>query len=61
MSEKEYIESLDDQIAWYNKKSAINKKYHLRLKALIITFSVLIPLQQAIMASLGSSLPYWVF
>ena len=30
MSEKEYIESrVDDQIAWYNKKSAINKKYHL--------------------------------
>ena len=44
MSEKEYIESrVDDQIAWYNKKTAINKKYHLRLKALIITFSALIP------------------
>lgn len=45
MSEKEYIESrVDDQIAWYNKKSAINKKYHLILKVLIIVFSALIPL-----------------
>tara|TARA_B110000908_G_scaffold159239_1_gene201201 strand:+ start:803 stop:1231 length:429 start_codon:yes stop_codon:yes gene_type:complete len=44
MSDKEYLESrVDDQIAWYNKKSSINKKYHLRLKALIIIFSSLIP------------------
>ena len=44
MSEQEYIESrVDDQITWYNKKSAINKKYHLRLRALIIIFSAVIP------------------
>lgn len=44
MSEQEYIESrVDDQIAWYNKKSSTNKKYHLRLKALIIIFSAVIP------------------
>ena len=44
MSEQEYMESrVDDQIAWYNKKSSTNKKYHLRLKALIIIFSAVIP------------------
>ena len=44
MSEQEYMESrVDDQIEWYNKKSATNKKYHLRLKALIIIFSAVIP------------------
>ena len=44
MSEQEYIQSrVDDQIAWYNKKSSINKKYYLRLKSLTIIFSILIP------------------
>ena len=38
------LKAVDDQIAWYNKKSAINKKYHLILK-LIIVFSALFPLQ----------------
>ena len=44
MTEQEYIQSrVDDQIHWYNKKSGINKTYHLRLKALIIMFSAFIP------------------
>tara|TARA_R110000787_G_scaffold32138_7_gene84939 strand:+ start:304 stop:732 length:429 start_codon:yes stop_codon:yes gene_type:complete len=44
MTEQEYIQGrVDDQITWYNKKSAINKNYHLKSKALIIIFSALIP------------------
>lgn len=44
MTEQEYLQSrVDDQIAWYNKKSGINKRYHLTTKALIIISSSLIP------------------
>ncbi|MFY0630857.1 MAG: DUF4231 domain-containing protein [Flavobacteriaceae bacterium] len=44
MTEQEYLsERVDGQIAWYNKKSGINKGYHLKSKALIIIFSALIP------------------
>lgn len=44
MTAEEYIaERIDDQIAWYGKKSAINKKYHLWFNALIIVFAALIP------------------
>ncbi len=42
MSEEEYIkERIDDQIAWYGKKSAINKKYYLWSNAFIIVFAML--------------------
>jgi hypothetical protein len=44
MSEQEYMEArVDNQIAWYNKKSSINKSYDLKSKALIMIFSALIP------------------
>jgi hypothetical protein len=44
MTEQEYMEvRVDNQIAWYNKKSAINKSYDLKSKALIMIFSALIP------------------
>lgn len=44
MTEEEYLKTrVDDQINWYNKKSGINKNYHLRSKTLIIIFSALIP------------------
>ncbi len=44
MTSEEYIaERIDDQLAWYGKKSAINKKYHLWSNALIIIFAALIP------------------
>jgi len=44
MTEEEYIkERVDDQIAWYGKKSATNKTYHLWSNALIIVFAALIP------------------
>lgn len=44
MTAEEYIKDrIDDQIAWYGKKSATNKKYHLWSNALIIVFAALIP------------------
>ncbi len=44
MTEEEYMKDrVDDQIAWYGKKSAINKKYYLWSNALIIIFAALIP------------------
>jgi hypothetical protein len=43
MSEQEYMEArVDNQIAWYNKKSSINKSYDLKSKALIMIFFALI-------------------
>jgi len=45
MTEEEYIiDRVDDQIEWYEKKSAINKNRHLNLNVLIIVFAALIPL-----------------
>ena len=35
---------VDDQIAWYGRKSAINKRYHLWTNGGIIFFSAMIPL-----------------
>ena len=44
MTAEAYIKDrVDDQIAWYGKKSAINKTYHLWSNALIIVFAALIP------------------
>ena len=44
MSQEDYIqERVDDQISWYSKKSAINKKYYLWANGLIIVFAALIP------------------
>jgi hypothetical protein len=44
MTEEEYMkERVDDQIAWYGKKSATNKRYHFWSNALIIVFAALIP------------------
>ena len=44
MTEDEYIEQrLDDQIAWYGKKSARNKKLHLNLNTTIIVCAAAIP------------------
>ncbi|CAA0145596.1 conserved hypothetical protein [Tenacibaculum maritimum] len=44
MTEEEYIkERVDDQIDWYEEKSAVNKKYHLWTKGLVIVFAALIP------------------
>ncbi|MDB4292245.1 DUF4231 domain-containing protein [Maribacter sp.] len=44
MTAEQYIEErIDNQIRWYGKKSAINKKYHLWSNALIIIFAALIP------------------
>ncbi|MEN8790034.1 MAG: DUF4231 domain-containing protein [Flavobacteriaceae bacterium] len=34
---------VDNQIAWYSKKSAINKKLYLRLNGIIIVFAASIP------------------
>jgi hypothetical protein len=44
MTEEQYItERVEDQIKWYEKKSAINKKYYLWSNASIIVFAALIP------------------
>ncbi len=44
MSEEEYIKNrIDNQIDWYGRKSAINKKYYLWSNAMIIIFAALIP------------------
>lgn len=44
MTTEEYIkERIDNQIAWYSRKSALNKKYHLWSNVLIIVFAALIP------------------
>ena len=44
MTEEEYLKDrVNNQITWYSKKSAINKKYYLWSNALIIVFAALIP------------------
>ena len=44
MTEEEYLkERIDEQIAWYGKKSAINKTYHNWTNGLVIVFAALIP------------------
>ena len=44
MTAEDYIKDrVDNQIVWYGKKSAINKKYYLWSNALIIIFAALIP------------------
>ncbi|MGI9548183.1 MAG: DUF4231 domain-containing protein [Flavobacteriaceae bacterium] len=44
MTEEQYIkERLNDQISWYSRKSAINKKLHLNLNGLIIICAAAIP------------------
>lgn len=44
MTQEEYIkERVEDQIDWFDKKSAINKTYHLWTSGLIIFFAALIP------------------
>ena len=45
MTEEQYIiERVDDQIEWYEKKSATNKSRHLSFNVLIIVFAAFIPL-----------------
>lgn len=44
MTEDKYLkERVEDQINWYSKKSAINKKYHLATRTLVMIFAALIP------------------
>ena len=44
MTAEQYMtDRVDDQIKWYEKKSAINKKYHLWINAMIIISSAMIP------------------
>lgn len=52
MTDKEYIiKRLDDQIAWYSKKSSENQKWYKRLKRLEIVLSVSIPVGTMILWS----------
>lgn len=45
MKEFDYIKDrLDDQIAWYSKKSQLNQKYYKRLQLLQIVLAVSIPI-----------------
>ena len=44
LTEEEYFKNrLDDQIKWYNKKSAINKNYYIRFKIAVIIMAALVP------------------
>jgi hypothetical protein len=44
MTQEEYIkERVEDQIKWFDKKSGINKTYHLWTSGFIIFFAALIP------------------
>ena len=44
MNEPEYLKTrIDDQIKWYSEKANINKNLHHWTKALVITFSTIIP------------------
>lgn len=44
MQAEEYIvERVDNQIAWYSRKSALNKKYYMWTNGLIIFFGAMIP------------------
>ncbi|MGB5236843.1 MAG: DUF4231 domain-containing protein [Flavobacteriaceae bacterium] len=44
MTESQYMKDrVDNQISWYGKKSAINKKLYLRLNGVIIFFAASIP------------------
>jgi len=45
MNEEEYLESrLDDQIAWYNKKSQQNQRWYKRLRLIEIVAACTVPL-----------------
>jgi hypothetical protein len=45
MNEEEYLKNrVDDQVDWYDKKSATNKNLHNRFQVSEIGFSLLIPL-----------------
>ena len=43
MIQQYMAERVDRQIAWYNKKAAINKTYHYLCRTIIMTFSAAIP------------------
>ncbi len=52
MNQEDYLKDrVDEQIAWYGRKSGINKKYHLWSNGLIITFSALIPFFTGLISS----------
>ena len=58
MTEEEYLkERVDDQISWYGKKSAINKRYHLWANISIIVFAALIPL----FSGLTNIIPWFIY
>jgi len=45
MNKEQYLKDrVDNQIDWYSKKSATNKRMHLWCKGLVIVFSAIIPL-----------------
>ncbi len=49
MTEEEYItERLEDQLNWYDKKSAVMQKCHKRVQLIEITFAGLIPFVPAL-------------
>ena len=57
MNEQDYVQTrIDDQIDWYEKKSAFNKTRYQTLKLIVIVLSVSIPL----MTGLISDDTFWL-
>ena len=57
MNEEKYIkERVQNQIDWYSKKSALNKKLHLWFRGLIIVFSATIPFLTGLIEDKSKSL-----
>lgn len=55
MTEEEYLkERLDDQLAWYSKKSQYNQKWFKRLRLVEIVAAALIPF----LSGMGDKIPY---
>jgi hypothetical protein len=45
MSPKQYMKDrVDDQLAWYNKKSTTNKNWHFRLQLITLIAAALVPI-----------------
>lgn len=44
------MERLEDQLAWYDRQSAYNRRWHMRLKLATLVAAALIPLVSGVLA-----------
>ena len=55
MTEEQFIKDrVDDQIQWYGKKSAINKRYHLQTNSMIIICAAMVPFFSGLTGLVGN-------